>query len=211
MRLHILDRFTAAIAASRGNPSVRVAKQRGVALILVTFVVALATIIVTALAYSTHLAARRNSMVERGFQAEYLLKSAVSLARTLIKLDKTPEDSEKDLWGLFKEGLAIPTELLNIGEPNVNVELEIRPEEGKIPVRALVPTPSTNTVSTAWRDVLLRLFENLGFRDDESKQESGPFKGQVFSPEEMIANLIDFIDADKVPYKDGNFIGIEGP
>lgn len=188
----------------------RLSNSQGVALILVTFVVALATICVTALAYSTHLAARRNNMVERGFQAEYLLKSAVNLARVLIKLDKTPEDSEKDLWGMFKDGIAIPPDLLSVPEPNIDVELEIRPEEGKIPIRALVPTPSTNTVSIPWRDALLRLFENLGFRDDNSKDESGPFQGRVFSPEEMVANLIDFVDADKLPYRDGNFSGIEG-
>ncbi len=189
------------------QPSARHLGQRGVALILVTFLVALATICVSALAYSTHLAARRSNMVERGFQAEYLLKSAVNLARVLIRFDKTPQDSEKDLWGIFKDGMAIPPELLAVDEPNIKIELEIRPEEGKIPLRALVPT---NTADPRWRDVLLRLFENLGFRDDESQDQTGPFKGRVFTPEEMVANLIDYMDPDKVPYNEGNFTGIEG-
>ena len=180
------------------------------ALILVTFVVALATIAVTGLAYSTHLAARRNNMIERSFQAEYLLKSAISLARVLIKLDRTPEDSEKDLWGMFKDGAPIPIEVMELKQPNVKIELEIRPEEGKIPLRALVSVPSTNSVSVPWRDTLLSLFELLKFRDDDSKDETGLFDGRVFTPEEMVANLIDFVDADKVPYSDSSFQGLEG-
>lgn len=148
-------------------------------------------------------------MVEHGMQAEYLLKSAVNIARILIKADVSAEDGPQDLWGKFSNGAPIPLELLGIQQPNTSVALEIRPEESKIPLRALVPI-SGGEPDLKWRGVLSRLFKNLGFDDDDQEDQTGYFPGRRFSADEMVANLIDYMDQDKESYNPGDFaMGIE--
>lgn len=184
--------------------------QRGIALILVLFIVALATILVVSLAYSTYLSSRANLVTERGLQAEYLLKSTLNLARLLIKNDKTSEDSKKDPWGMFAEGHEVPISILGINEPNLKVELQIRPEESKLSLAKLVLGGSLGPAE--WRDALVRLFQLLNFDNDKETPQSGPFKGRSFSSAELVANLIDYMDPDIKSFDDPNFgaRGIEG-
>ena len=186
------------------------AAERGVALILVLFIVSLASVLVVSLTYSTHLASRLGAMTERGFEAEYLLKSAVNLARVLIKEDTTPEDGPQDLWGEFSGGVGVPPQLLGLETPNVTVALEIRPEESKIPLRALVPV-SSGPPDLKWRELMVRLFRRLGFDDDEEVDHTGLFPGRRFTAEELVAILIDYMDADNDSYAPGDFAaGVEG-
>lgn len=183
--------------------------QNGVALLLVIFIVALASILVLNLTYSTFIGARMNNMVERGLQAEYMLKSAVSFARVLIKEDSSPEDGAQDLWGKFSGGTAIPLELLGINEPNTHIELEIRPEESKFPLRAVLPI-SGGEADKNWRDALVRLLESQGFNDDGEKDHTGYFQDRVFQSEELVAALIDYMDQDSESYDPGDFAkGVE--
>ena len=120
--------------SSRYSAGTRALSQRGVAIILVIFIVALVSILVTSAAYSTHLNSRRNATIYRAVKAEYLLKSALNVARVLLKADKPDEDSSKDLWGKFLNGIEVPGDLLGVDEPNIRVSLEIRPEDSKIPL-----------------------------------------------------------------------------
>ena len=76
--------------------------ERGVAIILVIFVVALASILVVNLSYSTILESRSLGMVERQLQAEYIIKSIVSFGSELIYKDADPKvDTVHDNWGIF--------------------------------------------------------------------------------------------------------------
>ncbi len=150
-----------------------------------------------------------SNIAERGLQAEYMLKSAVSFARVLIKQDISPEDGPQDFWGKFSGGTAVPLELLGIDEPNTHVELEIRPEESKFPLRAVLPInggePDKN-----WRDALVRLLAAEGFNDDEEKDHTGYFPDRVFKADELVAALIDYMDQDTESYDAGDFAkGIE--
>ncbi len=183
-------------------------RQSGIALILVIFVVALASIIVVSATYSTHLASRRSSIVAKGVRAEYLLKSAVNVARILLREDKIPEDSAKDLWGKFIDGIPIPGEMIGIDEPNVQVALEIRPEDSKIPLKQL----TLGGVNNAWRDILVRLFRNLGFDADNEEDQTGLLpKGTKVDAQKLVALLIDYADPDTTPYSDPGFAeGFEG-
>lgn len=184
--------------------------ERGVALILVLFIVTLASVLVVSLTYSTHLGSRLASMSERSFESEYLLKSAVNLARVLIKEDTTPEDGLQDLWGEFSGGVGVPPALLGIDLPNVRVALEIRPEESKVPIRALVPV-SSGPPDLKWRELMVRLFRRLGFDEDKEVDQSGLFPGRHFTSEELVAALIDYMDSDNESYAPGDFAeGIEG-
>lgn len=195
-------------AIDEGTPSPRkVAHERGVALVLVIFVVALASILVVNLAYSTYIGARLNAGVQRSVQAEYYLKSALNLARLLIRADHTADDDPNDPWWLFLEGVPIPAEMLGLSVPNLRVQLEIRPEESKLPLRAVNPTGGTP--DPVWLDVFTRLFQELGFDSDGEKDVTGLTSQVEFGSKEMLANLIDYVDQDTTSYNVGQYRGIE--
>ena len=148
-------------------------------------------------------------MTVRSLQAEYLLKSAVNIARVIIANDVSPEDAEQDIWGMFSQGMVVDPALLGITEPNIRVSLEIRPEGAKIPVRALVPVAGREP-DKRWRGVFVRLFQSLGFDDDEEKDHTGFFNDRFFNSEEMVAALVDYMDKDEKDYAPDDFVpGIE--
>lgn len=184
------------------------AGQRGIALILVTFIIALATIVVVNLTYSTYLSARSNSVVERSLYAEYLLKSSVNLAIALLKADPDQnKDGPQDAWAKFANGIPLPPSLLGLEEQNMNIEIEITPENQKYPVRSLINI-ATNTADPTSRDRLARLFQELGFDSDTDEvPQSGMWKGSFFDSKALVANLIDYMDADTTSYSDANFTG----
>ncbi|HMO01412.1 MAG TPA: type II secretion system protein GspK [Oligoflexia bacterium] len=188
-------------------------KASGLALILVVFIVALASILVVNLAYSSYIAGVINLSAERSVQAEYLLKSAVSLAQVLIKNDQTPDiDSFKDDWAFFINGSQIPGALLSINQPNVMISLELRPEDTKFPIAPLAQTTAAGGQTLVlWRDAFANLFETLGFDSDGEQIVSGPLQGKFYNSKQMVANLIDYMDPDDKPYNPGNFpAGYEG-
>lgn len=173
----------------------------GIALLIVMFVVALASIIVVNLTYSAYLAGRLNNATLRSLQAEYLLKSAVNFARVLIQEDTTTEDSSQDLWAGFISGQAIPLELLDIKEPGMSIEIEITPEETKIPLREIL-TREGGEVNKKWRGVIARLFKNLGFDEDNQGDHTYIFKDKIFNADDLVTLLIDYQDADSESYDD---------
>lgn len=149
-------------------------------------------------------------MAVRSLQAEYLLKSAVNAVRSMLKEDISPEDSKHDMWGSFLFGQAIPPSVLGLDQQNVLIELELRPEEAKLPLHALVPS-SRGRPNLRWRAATVRLFQRLGFDDDGETVKSGPFRGQFFDSEKLVAILIDYMDRDKETYSPTDFSsGIEG-
>lgn len=191
-------------------PTHTLKSEKGMALILVTFLVALASIIVLNLTYSTFISARMSSMVERSLQAEYMLKSAVNFARVMIREDLTPEDGVQDFWGKFSNGAAVPLDLLGIKQPNTSIELEIRPEESKFPIRSILPI-NGGDADKNWRGALARLFRDLGFDDDSQEVDhTGHFPNRHFNSEELVSILIDYMDQDKDSYDPDDFSkGIE--
>lgn len=188
---------------------IRRSNESGLALLLVMFIVALASIVVINLTYSTYLGSRLSSNIEHSVQSEYILKSALNFARVLIKTDETEEDSYQDIWGKFANGVQIPSELLDIQVPNLKIELEIRPEGAKMNLKSIVPRTLNGQPDVRWRGVLDRLFVQLGFDNDNEEEGAGPFEGRVFTAKEMVANLIDYVDEDHEPYDSDGYRGIE--
>lgn len=136
------------------------------------------------------------------------MKSAVNFARVLIQNDSTEfDDPTRDDWMQFRDGREIPGELVGISEPNVRISLLIAPENSKIP---LVEVVQSTGVDKAWRDVLVSLFQDLGFDSATNMNntvEEPP--SRAYSSKEMVANLIDYLDNDQVSYPDDGFQGIE--
>ena len=184
------------------------AREAGVALLLVIFVILLASMLVIDLAYSTTLGSQISANLQRSAQAEYILKSAVNLARVLIKEDKTREDSERDLWGKFINGMPVPVELLGVSEKNVRIELEIRPEDSKMPIGALIQAGFPKPIKK-WEDAFLTLFKDpyFDFDNDKEEDQTGIFPERHFNSTELLGILIDYMDSDKDSYDPG---GIEG-
>lgn len=190
--------------------------SRGLALILVTFIVALSSILVINLTYSTYLGTRINVTAERSVQAEYLLKSALNFAMALIKEDITPEDSAKDNWGKYALGIPLQrNDLLPNTLPDIPIYLEIRPEGSKLNIRELAPRSINQTASVKIRDVLHRLFSHptvaVGFEYDGEEWVAPGGRAYQFDSKSLIANLIDYVDQDETAYDQNGFQGIEGP
>ncbi len=195
------------------QPGVFRSSERGIALLLAIFVVALASILVVDLAYTSYLGSRLSSITTKSLQAEYLLKSAVNFARTLIKEDTSPEDAPQDNWASFIAGQVVPMNLLGIDTPGVTVSIEITPEEAKFPLRSIL-TRNGGEVDVKWRDAAMRLFQKLGFDDDLTEvDQTKLFPEKHFKSDELVAVLIDYMDTDKDSYEDqtGGFTrGFEG-
>jgi type II secretory pathway component PulK len=170
-----------------------------VAILLVVFVVALASIIVVNVAYSTHLQGRLHNLSENALKSEYILKSALNVARRIIKEGNVSESSSDDLWGYFKDGAPIPANLIGVNEPGTSIALEIRPEESKIPLRAILPVQG-GEADVRWRDVCVRLFRLLGFDEDQEEDHTGLFPGRIFNSEQLVAALIDYMDENEESY-----------
>ena len=174
---------------------------------MVVFMIALASALLISLTDSTYVAMRLNSAAEHRIKAEYILKSAVSVAQVLVKTDITPyDDPQQDAWMAFADGREVPGDMLGLPEPNIRVTLMIASKSGKIPLAKVLQVGSTDTT---WRDIVTALFRNLGFDTPDpntNTSSSAPF----VNAEEMVANLIDYLDSDQTNYQQNNFAsGVE--
>ena len=183
--------------------------EQGVALIMVIFMIVLCSALLISLSDSTYTAMRVNRLTEQRVKAEYILKSAVNFARVLIQADTTLfDDPTQDDWMQFRDGREVPGELIGLREPNVRISLLIAPDNAKIPLLELI---QTSGVDPGWRDVLTALFRDLGFDNPPppSNDTNGNQPQPNYSSTQLVANLIDYLDVDKVSYSDGPFQGIE--
>jgi type II secretory pathway component PulK len=188
-----------------------------VALLIVIFMIVLASALLASLAESTYVTMRLNSAAERRVRAEYVLKSAVNFAQVLIKNDVTPHDDPiQDAWMAFSNEQEIPGELLGLNEPNVKITLLIASEAGQLPIQKLLS--ATGTPNQQYIEIFARLFKTLQL-DLPSKSTLNPAgtAGQaqkVFSAEELVANIVDYLDKDtqsfEMPSLPGAFKGMEG-
>lgn len=170
---------------------------------MVVFMIALASALLISLTDSTYVAMRLNSAAEHRIKAEYILKSAVSVAQVLVKTDITPyDDPQQDAWMAFADGREVPGDMLGLPEPNIRVTLMIASKSGKIPLARV--WQADNPTDTTWRDIVTALFRILGFDTPDpntNTSNSAPF----VNAEEMVANLIDYLDSDQTNYQANGF------
>jgi type II secretory pathway component PulK len=189
-------------------------RESGLALLIVMFIVALASMLVVNLTYSTYLGSRISVTAEKSVQAEYLLKSAVNYAMVLIKEDIIPGDSAKDIWGKYAMGIPLQKdELVNYTLPNIPITLEIRPEGAKLNIPRLSSVSLGGQPDIKVRGVFERLFSNIqvGFEFDGEPFIAPDGQEFKFTSKDLIANLIDYMDKDEDPYTDTGYQGVEGP
>ncbi len=178
--------------------------ERGVALLLVIFMVVLASALLASLAESTYVTMRLNSATERRVRAEYVLKSAVNFAQVLIKNDVTPyDDPVQDAWMAFSNEQEIPGELLGLNEPNVRITLLISSEAGQLPIGKLLS--ATGTPNQQYIEIFARLFKTLGLDQPPKSGTGNPGSTgppqRVFTAEELVSNIVDYLDADTASFQ----------
>lgn len=165
------------------------------ALIMIVFMIALASAILVSLTDSTYVAMRLNGAAEQRIKAEYILKSAVNVAQVLIKSDITTfDDPTQDAWMIFADGREIPGDILAIPEPNIRVSLLITSANAKIPILKIYST--SGGVEQNWKAIILRLFVQLGF-DQPIPMNQAPDGSPLPEAKQLVANLIDYLDTDE--------------
>lgn len=189
----------------------KISKERGVALLIVTLMVVLLSMLVMQVSHSTFLYSRSVGRMESNVQAEYLLKSVLNIGAAMIEQDATPnyDSYSEDIWGQFSSGVPIPNDYLaqvGINYPGVLVELEIVPENSKINIahpelKASGEGSTSDSVKPA-QYATKKLFENLGFDQGDLFDTSGQFSpvNKTFNSKELTSNLIDFYDNNADSY-----------
>jgi type II secretory pathway component PulK len=195
--------------ATTGEQILISGRESGVALLITMFIIAVTSILALSLTRSTYLAQRMHQVSEQRLKAEFLLKSSLSVARIIIS-QEPPEEGAQPPWQAFSQGLAFPGTHFRIPDPQLRIALEIKPEESKIPLRWL-QNPSSSFFKRQ-RDIIYQLFQNLGF--DETQPSAGDQSGsgsvRFYNSRDLVSNLIDYMDADEVPYQEDGFSGNEG-
>jgi type II secretory pathway component PulK len=183
-------------------------QQSGVALIIVIFIVALASVIVVNLAYSTYLGSRVSAGAQRAVQAVDILKSALSLAQVLIDAGNPNFDSPKDLWAQFYDGQTIPSAYLGLPGNNPRISLEIRPDDVRLNLKKLGDTSLGGAGNRKWEQIFTRFFTDLGFdKDVKETDQSGVFPGKHFTAPDLAVSLIEYMDQDVTSYTPGGYEG----
>ena len=192
----------------------RIKNNKGVAIILVIFIVALASIMVVNLTYSTFLSTRATGMVERQLQAEYILKSLLNFSVSLLHNDQTPnyDSFQDDVWGMFALNPRIPNEYLGLRDLNSEVYLEIIPRNSRFNISTLSNLRSNSIRSNKepLMEAMEALMTNVGFDELLLEEETDPkFKGRRFIAEDIVPNIIDWQDRDNESFDDPFYRGLE--
>lgn len=211
-------------------------EESGFALLMVIFVVSLCTILVTAFTSETFSFLKRNRSITSGLEAEYAAKSGITLAVSTLEMPDDPSMPIKP-WQILNSMPTLPIPGF-IGE----IRVQIIDEGGKINVNAMAGAHSSmgggfqgggspvggdlegggeaSNVSDYWKFTLAELFTQLGHGTDSANISGNSFQdpnihtlgGAVFSPQQQIAVLHDWIDQDNIPFSSPQFPaqGIEG-
>lgn len=172
------------------------AKNDGVALLMVTFVVALVTILIVNLSYSTMVTSQQNANLTRATQAEYLLKSMESLAIVLLNNDSNQFDSKHyDLATSLADAQAIfatPQDVSSL----INI-----PIDGVKATMQLVPCNAYLNFSNVDRDIkrqqiLATLFDSVDLEHIEGEFTSEVLPNSSDTNEQLVTNIADYLDSD---------------
>lgn len=117
--------------------------------------------------------------------AEALARGGLRLAETLLledlleKSEAPRPESLHDIWAR-----AVDTEIVD--DPELSLDLEIEDLGGRYPLNAIVSADDSQRV--AWRDLLDVVIDDMPGRPED----------KLYETDEMVANLIDWVDEDDV-------------
>lgn len=195
--------------------------SKGIALLTAIFVIALSTLLVMELSFSTRFDVSATRAFSESIQADYILKSGLNLGRALLEFPKEAgrrEDWLGEPWNTIGGALAwqIP------GLPGEQ-RLMIVDEDGKIELNAISGNtnplnPDDGLAGTTgqgasgapifWKNALRELLTQLGL--DHAQYSSNPPRtlGNIsYSPSDQVAVVEDWIDADSQSSHSASFNG----
>lgn len=212
----------------------RASTEGGFALLMVLFVIALATILVTSFTSDTFSFLKRNKTITSGLEAEYAAKSGITLAVSALEMPDDPSIPIKP-WQILNSMPSLPIPGFT-GE----IRVQIFDEGGKINLNSIVSTNTagnssnssgtgtnnneqnnsggsgnqTSDVSDFWKFTLADLLTQLGHGSDLSTSSlqntiQDPnvitLGGTVFPAQQQVAILHDWIDYDSQPFSSPTF------
>jgi general secretion pathway protein K len=156
------------------------------ALLVVLVVVALLASLLTELAFSTMVDLRLTETFRDSTRAYYLAKGGINAGRMILQEDRNNFDALDETWA---QGVA------NYPVGDGAVSIGISDQDGKLAINALV---KDNALQTVMVDRCYRLFAALDL-------------GDLADPAELTAALIDWVDADDIPFRQVLTDGAEIP
>jgi type II secretory pathway component PulK len=201
--------------------------ERGIALIMVIFIVSFASIIVLSLADMSRMDLRTSRSFAENIQGDFVLKSTLNLARVLIeapKLEGINEDWLGEPWALIASAPVLPVSGF-IGEPR----MMIVDEDGKINLNSAVPNSvagSANpfaptqpvpgqdgsaglaTESLYWMNTLHEIFKRAQFERETYDEDLYRTLGNIgYQAGDQVAMIVDWVDEDKSAFRNAAFAG----
>ena len=160
-----------------------------------------------------------------GVQADFVLKSGLSLGRVLLELPKQngiQEDWLGEPWALIASTPSLPISGI-IGEPrimvvdeggkiNINGIVEEANKTGSNPFAALAQASAVAAGGTTdadyWKNALREVFVQSGMKSQQYPEAQHRTLGNVgFAPDQQVAVIHDWIDADNKSHSSASFDG----
>ena len=167
--------------------------ERGVALLLVIFIIALGTILVFELGRTSRYDSKSARAFAERVQGNYVIRSGFNLAQIILavpKLTGSKEDWLGDIWAQIGRAKELPIEGLP-GAPRI----EIIDESSKLNLNWL---GLAGTNGDNWRSRFVDLFQQLGFvQESFSNEEARTVGNTSYSDSDQVAVISDWIDVDK--------------
>ena len=199
--------------------------EQGLALLMTVFVVALVTLLVMDSLKNVQFYQRSSRSFTESIQADYVLKSALSVATAILELPQLEEN--RDPLG----EVSLP--LLGSGS---EVRLLIADEDGKIDINTIAgsqspyfgsspvygqnpatsneqtssgqPSSGTGQIEDYWKNSLREVFALAGFAHESYAEEDYRTLGNVgYGPSQQVAVLHDWIDTDSASHSNAVFDG----
>lgn len=197
--------------------------QRGLALLMVVFVIALASIIVMEMSYRSRYDQKAARVFAESVQADYMLKSGLNFARVLIELPKQvgatntviQEDWLGEPWALIAAAPSLP-----ISGFSGEIRIMIVDNDGKMDLNLLAKdasetSPMGNLYSISptnqqtglsdptsfWKEAFSVLFTRVGFTQEKYDPELHRTPGNIaYESAKQVAIIHDWIDSNSTSH-----------
>lgn len=197
--------------------------ERGIALLVTIFILALCSIIIINLTSKVYLESRISKSYTDELVSDNMLFSSVNLAKVLLsdtalKISLAgPQAADSkyiwpgQLWNQLATAETLPVEGF-IGDPKI----QIIDDDGLLNINSLLGadgTPTAPSSSDFYKTSLSNLFDRLAFEAQSYRPEDYKTRGNVaFNSKTQVAVIHDFIDTDDQPHNSPGFSaqGIEG-
>lgn len=179
--------------------------ERGIALLLVVFIISLGTLLVFELGRTARYDSRSARAFAERVQGNYVIRSGLNLAQVILaipKINGPKEDWLGDIWAQIGRARELPIQGLP-GTPRI----EIIDESSKLNLNLL---GEPEKLGEAWRIKFGTLFGQLGFVQESFPESEHRTLGNIsYSAEQQASVITDWIDADNESAEIGS-VGVGG-